>query len=318
MKLQYPGLGQLLHEARLATGDTAAMKTEYRQALESAAPAGAVTAETVKTLVRLCEVLVVEGKDAEARQALANWEIGLPLEQRSAEGVGEVRQMILYVLGDLDAIREIARTQAGGGESDTQLHALLAAGRPKDVVQQAALGKRLENPWGALATSLSFELSGDRPEADKWRQKACAGLERLDANSKHAADLLRRPKAPQLSELDGVVLAANQKSLIAAVLAVRFPERRGRVCQPGSPAERQPHAAVPVGAKGTQRRPLRLCQRISCPHCRLSLRESTSLGEQKATVIVLSPERAEPEPEWVDYTLRGWKWRKPSPCRHGL
>jgi hypothetical protein len=221
LKLRYAGLDQLRHEARLATGDTSAMEKEYRRDLVAAAPG-----EGALALLNLCDVLAAEDKAEEARQALTGWENRIPLDQRSPELALYVRQVVLYMLGDLAALQQMDPAQAAESNAEIQLHALLAAGRPKDAVQRAALAKLPESPWDALAVSVSFDLSRNRPEADTWRQKACSGLEGLDISAKRAADLLRRPKAPPPSGLEEVVVAAKEKSLIAAALALRFPDQR--------------------------------------------------------------------------------------------
>jgi hypothetical protein len=224
LNLRYPGLDQLRHEARLATGDTAAMEKEYRQELEAAAPG-----EGALALLNLCDVLAVEDKAGEARQALTDWENRIPLNQRSSEGALDVRQMVLYTLGDLAALQQMDPTLAAESNAEIQLHALLAAGRPKDALQRTGLAKLLDNPWDALAVSVSFDLTGDRPEADKWREKACAGLEHPDISAQRAADLLRRRTPPRPSELEEIVVAASKKSLLAAALAMRFPDQRAEL-----------------------------------------------------------------------------------------
>ncbi len=221
LELRYPGLEQMRHEARLATGDLIAMEKEYRRELAAAAPGEAALA-----LVNLCDVLAAKDSADEARRALTDWENRVPVDQHSQELVLGMRQMVWYMLGDLAAVEQLDPAQAAESNARVQLHALLAAGRPKDAVQQAAAGRLLDDPWNALAVSLSFDLAGDRPEADKWREKACAGLERLDMGAKRAADLLRGQKAPLPSDLEQIVVGAREKSLLAAALATRFPSQR--------------------------------------------------------------------------------------------
>ena len=65
MKLDEPSLLHIRHEARLACGDTAAMEAEYRQRLQASPPG-----ENGQTLMELCDVLAVQGKDRDARQAV--------------------------------------------------------------------------------------------------------------------------------------------------------------------------------------------------------------------------------------------------------
>ena len=167
--------------------------------------------------------------------------------------------MVWYMLGDLAAVEQLDPAQAAESNARVQLHALLAAGRPKDAVQQAAAGRLLDDPWNALAVSLSFDLAGDRPEADKWREKACAGLERLDMGDKRAADLLRGQGAAALGPRTD---RGGRQGKVAAGGRVghALPEPANGTRRAGSPPERQPPAALPPGAKGPPRRPLEVAR----------------------------------------------------------
>ena len=182
--------------------------------------------QSVSALIRLCDVLAAEGRTDEGRQALADWENRLPADQRSPELMLAVRQSILYVLGDFAALQQMDARQAAESNPQIRFHVLVTAGRPEEVVKDAQLKKYLEYPWNALAVSVLFHLSGNRAEADAWREKACAGLERLDADGKRAAAMLRGSQAPSLQELQDIVLRAEEKALFAAALAIRFPQQK--------------------------------------------------------------------------------------------
>ena len=255
LELRYPGLEQMRHEARLATGDLIAMEKEYRRELAAATPGEAALA-----LVNLCDVLAAKDSADEARRPLTDWENRVPADQRSQELVLGMRQMVWYMLGDLAAVEQLDPAQAAESNARVQLHALLAAGRPKDAVQQAAAGRLLDDPWNALAVSLLFDLAGDRPEADKWREKACAGLERLDMGaSVRPTCSAAKGRRPLPSDLEQIVVGAG-KSRCWRPRWPRAPEPADGTRRAGSPPERQPPAALPPGAKGPPRRPLEVAR----------------------------------------------------------
>ena len=119
-----------------------------------------------------------------------------------------------------------APAQAAESNARVQLHALLAAGRPKDAVQQAAAGRLLDDPWNALAVSLSFDLAGDRPEADKWREKASPAWSVWTWAPSVRPTCSAAKSSPLPSDLEQIVVGARENPLLAAALATRSPSQR--------------------------------------------------------------------------------------------
>ncbi len=223
LKLDDPSLVRIRHLARLALGETAAMEAEYRQRLQADS-----TGDALMTVVYLAELLAVQGKVAEARQVLSDWESRLPPAERTEGAARPGRQALAYMIGDFAGLL----AEAPGGSVDApefRLHGFLAAGRPQDAVKDAALQKQLEKQAGALAVSLAYSLAGNQAEAAAWRDRACAAMDRGDGDDRRAAAMLRGPQPPSAKQLDEFRDQPNMKALLVAALAARFPQRQNEL-----------------------------------------------------------------------------------------
>jgi tetratricopeptide (TPR) repeat protein len=218
--LDDPTLERLRHVVRLAQGEFGPLEAEYRERVARASPY-----EGVAALMRLCEVLAVQRKSEEARAAYADWEARIPAAARSGDNLQALRQWLQFTLGELRALEEALATAPDRVQPDLRLHVLLALGRPADVVRDSELAKRLEEPSNALAASVAFACSGDEDEARIWRERACAGFDRKDADRQRAAALLRSPVPPTREQIDEIVLDVGYKALLLAALARQHPER---------------------------------------------------------------------------------------------
>jgi hypothetical protein len=107
---------------------------------------------------------------------------------------------------------------------DLRLQTMLATGRVKDAADDEALKEALTDPWNALAVSIAWSVASDSGKACSWREKAAAALDRLDADSKRAARLLRVANPPGKAQLDDVALNPFHKSLLVVALIDRFPQ----------------------------------------------------------------------------------------------
>ncbi len=222
LKLEYPTLHQIRHEARLATGDAAAVERECRRIVESGPADG-----DLGPIIELYDALAVQGKTDVNREAMAQWMNRLPKNTNNSEMVVTCRQIVAYVLGDSATLHQ-AGPQGRALEPAPyfRFQAIVGALNPQEAVEDAELQELLKEPWNALALSISYSLAANRAEAAKWREKACAGLESRDTDSKRAAGLLRGAKPPTQKQLDDVVLSPNLKALFVAALAIRFPEQK--------------------------------------------------------------------------------------------
>ena len=222
LKLPEPSVHWIRHAARLATGDTATMEAEYRQRLASD-PAG----EGFGVVLELCDVLAAQGKVAECRRMLVEWEGRLPAAARAQ--ATPYRCEASYMLGDF--IGATSETSSSSDLSRVRLHALACAGRPEEAAADKGLAKTLENPWEALALSLAFSLRGDERQSAEWRQRACAAMDREDDDQKRAAALLRSKDAPSAKQREEIGLSPNIKALLLAALAIRFPAQKAELSE---------------------------------------------------------------------------------------
>ena len=228
------------------------MERECRRIVESGPADG-----DLGPIIELYNALAVQGKTDVNREAMAQWMNRLPKNTNNSEMVVTCRQIVAYVLGDSATLHQ-AGPQGRALEPAPyfRFQAIVGALNPQEAVEDAELQELLKEPWNALALSISYSLAANRAEAAKWREKACAGLESRDTDSKRAAGLLRGAKPPTQKQLDDVVLSPNLKALFVAALAIRFPEQKATLAPPGPPLEREPPAAALSRAEGHRGRPI--------------------------------------------------------------
>ena len=220
LHLENQSLHDVRFAARLATGDAAAMEVELRRIVESTPPE-----DHVSQLIELCEVLAVEGKTDETQRVLADLEKQVSPMPQSTEIVFACQQYVWYML-DTRFMWDPGKSPPSIATSHFRLHALLAQGRPQEAVKDPALQQSLEEPWNALAVSVAFGLASNQAEGAAWREKACTALDKLDADSRHAAAFLRAEKPLKNSQFDDLVLEPSFKALLAVAMAQRFPEQK--------------------------------------------------------------------------------------------
>ena len=219
-----PSIARLWHEARLGTGDLAALEAEYRQQLAAQDPAAAAP-----TLIHLCDVLAAEGKIDDARQALADWGNRAVVQYPQDQGLRFVRLMTYYMLGDFDTLTQEAASLPQDVTSYLRLETALALGRMEEVPQNDPLVGAPEQAWSALELALAYQLAGDAARSEEWTSKACEKLEQQDADARRAAALLRAADPPTLEALDDVAADARNKALLAAVLVAKFADRHAEL-----------------------------------------------------------------------------------------
>jgi tetratricopeptide (TPR) repeat protein len=211
---------RLWHEARLGTGDLAALETEYRQQLSPQDPAAGAP-----TLMHLCDVLAAEGKIEDAREALTDWGNRVAVQYPQDQGLRFVRLMVYYALGDFDKISQETASLPQQATSYIRLEVALATGRVEDIPPGGGLEGAPQEAWTALELALAYQLRGDEMRYAEWIGKACAKLDDGAADSRRAAALLQSTDAPTREALDNVTLDARNKAVLAAVLAAKFPEQ---------------------------------------------------------------------------------------------
>jgi hypothetical protein len=108
--------------------------------------------------------------------------------------------------------------------------ALLEQGKVKQAVNSRS-GEiaRQNDPFEALTISLAWTVAGQPTEARDWRETAARVLERGDDDYVRAAALLRGTAGPTREQIELVVLPADAKAMLLAVLAHQFPEQRAEL-----------------------------------------------------------------------------------------
>ena len=178
-------------------------------------------------IIELYDAMAVQGKTDVHREAMMQWAQRPRTNTKYPKPVMACQQIVAYVLGDSASFHQAGpQTRELEPVPYFRFQAIVAALKPKEAVEDSELQEVLQEPWNALALSVSYSLAGNPIEAAAWREKACAGLERQDTDSKRAAGLLRGAKPPTKRQLDDVVLSPGVKALLVAALAMRFPEQK--------------------------------------------------------------------------------------------
>lgn len=213
LKLDYSTIDPLRIAARFATGEAAAIEQEARRIL-----AAEFNENSYNAIIELCEALVVQGKPEQAQHEMTMW-ITNNLNN-VGEASGYYQWAVRYMMGKFDS--DLPPNTSVDMIPYYRFH-VFVIDKPELVANDPALQETLQEPWNALALSVSFALSGKQAEAAAWREKCCDALDEADADSRRAVALLRAEKPPTQKQLDDVVLLAENKSLLAAALALRFP-----------------------------------------------------------------------------------------------
>jgi hypothetical protein len=219
--MDHPGSAEMVRQARLALGDFAALEAEYRQKLAQAA--GNAGNADIDALLKLYEVLLMQGRLGDAKAALAAWPQQRPETPAEAE---RCSLSVAYMNGDFRAAPDADGNHNGRYNAYLRLQCLLAGRRVKDALADASLQELLAQPDGALEASVAWELAGNGREAAAWREKAAAACDRGDIQMQRAAALLRAAGPPTAGQLDAAVLPPHIKCLLLTALVQRFPQQK--------------------------------------------------------------------------------------------
>jgi tetratricopeptide (TPR) repeat protein len=206
-------LDELAHIARLGQGEAEALAGEYRTRLE-ANPGQAMV------LIYLADALVAAGKPAEVDAAVAAWEAKLPSEPRIRVGP-QMHAMTLYQEGKAEQCEALCAQTPGLRNTAIHAQALLARGKAKQAADDPAFAKVWEDPWAALALSVAFRLGGQADDAARWWDRARAKM-----NEYGVAEVMGAANPPTLEAVSGVHLTIQDRALLLAALAGRFPAKQ--------------------------------------------------------------------------------------------
>lgn len=211
-----------MHAARCGLGEHAELEAEYRKEIVTGSPQ-----DSLPALLLLCDVLLAKDQLEPARQAIANWEGAIPVDQRPTQFLDTYRGLLAFMAGDFPAVEQAVAS--GKGDSSLKLVWLVSTGRAAEAAADPGLAAQLANPWNALALSTSFALAGNPTEAQTWREKACVALDALDVDEVQAAKWLRSDSPPTAEQFDDIGITPTEKSLWAAALALKFPEHHAEL-----------------------------------------------------------------------------------------
>jgi tetratricopeptide (TPR) repeat protein len=207
-----------LHTARIATGDAERLVSEYRARLQA-------DTTDLQAMVDLGDALAVAGHPEEIEPALVAMANHLPWQLQN-QWNGPLRAIARYQAGKFAECEQFTRNNLSLRSGALHAQSLLALGRAGDVASDKTLEQARENPWLTLAVSLGLSHEGRPDESDRWRVLAVEKLESLNAEARKVAKILRAEQPVPIEQITRVLVDADEKALLLAVLAGRFPERK--------------------------------------------------------------------------------------------
>jgi len=207
-----------IHTARLAKGEAKAMAGEYQSRLT-------VSPTDLDAVVFLGDALAASGQSDRIEPEFTAWvnRTRIPMESDAAT---TLRALALYQAGKVEECEQFCGRFGPLKKGSIRAQALLALGRVKEVAEDESFQKAWDDPWNTLAVSLAFSLEGRGDESAAWLERACRGLETRTHGTRRAAKALRSPEPVTADDLARVVVDADEKALMCAVLGARFPAKR--------------------------------------------------------------------------------------------
>jgi hypothetical protein len=175
-------------------------------------------------LINLCDVLVVQGRDAEAKQVVAAELNKIPPEFRRPELNSFFEKPLKYLVGEF-AAPDAAPVSADGPLNDWDFHEWLLTGRVEQAAQDARFARILKEAWNQLALSNAFYLAGNPQAASQWRDRACEVFEKGGHDEQRSAALLRGQQPATSEALNEIALPPRVKAQVVAALTWIDPER---------------------------------------------------------------------------------------------
>ena len=216
--IEEESLRSLPHQARMATGEAKTLVNEYRTRL-------ATDPTRFILLLQLCDALAASGQGERIMSEVAAWQNRLPAEVQS-QIAGPLRALTLYQSGKFEECERLCRGIPALAHSSLHVQTLLAMKKGKEVAANPSFEKNWENPLISLALSLELSLEGQPEESARWRERAIKKLESATPLIRPAAKFLASSEPPALTDLSRLQIEADDKALLCAALADRFPAKR--------------------------------------------------------------------------------------------
>lgn len=204
----------LRHEALLGTGGAEELTKQYRQKdlLSDFGSQG--------VLLR-ADALVIAGRKDEALRDFQSW---MGSDPKDPQVVEYLRTWIHYLAGEFQIVEKyLARARPDYGTS-LKLPYTYATGKMSILEAAPNLVQESEDAWDAVGVAICYELNNKKPEAEKWRAAAIKKLEAGSYDDSCVAKMLKSKEAPDYESLRQVTVSREQRMLLLADAALRFPK----------------------------------------------------------------------------------------------
>ncbi len=175
------------------------------------------------TTVELCEVLVAEGKMAEAEQLCSDYarQVRATFGPQAEEVVNRIERFKFYVLGRLDELAQWAATNRVPEQRWIRFLTNIELGNLKEAeaIEPTGAGE----PFRALAVAVAFEAGGQGELAGRWREQAIQLLKSGRPEAVIAAHYLERSEPAPLAEIMELLLPPLDKAVLLTALKRRLP-----------------------------------------------------------------------------------------------
>jgi len=126
----------------------------------------------------------------------------------------------------LKAHGQLCRGIPALANSSLHVQTLLAMQKGKEVAADPSFEKNWEKPLISLALSLELSLEGQPEESARWRERAIKKFETATPLIRPVAKFLASSEPPALADLSRLQIEVDDKALLCAALADRFPAKR--------------------------------------------------------------------------------------------
>ena len=207
-----PDYKDMLHEIRLALGEYAGLEKELREQLQS-------DPYNLDLNRRLCDVLLAQGQQEQARALAAAFGAKLQTEPDSLGLSESLNEYVLYACGDFARLE-----QAAAPGTDLQFQALFEQGKLKELAEQYPLKANSDAFW-CMLMSAGWSAQNDEDRAKIWREKAIELFGKGNRDAFRIAAVLRSDEPSPVAGVSCLHLPPKQTALVYAILAQRFPEK---------------------------------------------------------------------------------------------